>query len=277
MTPNHPPQLTGDHELGIFADYAEDAYRAAPGVCQSDLKEMLISPAHFISKLCGPKEESTDAQIIGTLTHRAILEDRHEYVIQPDDVDRRSKDGKAWFVKQTLPVIKREIVNDLAGMARSVNTHPDASAILSAKGHNEVACWARCPDTGLLLRGRADRVTTDDAGYTTIVDIKTVQRGCAGEEAFPNEIKKWNYHVQAKFYLDLFGASFFIFIAVEKEPPYAVDCHNVSPATLAIGLNKYKRALARVKECMDSGQWPAYPPGIKTIDLPAWVMRKELA
>lgn len=295
MTPNHPPQLTGDHELGIFPDYAEDAYRAAPGVCQSDLKEMEVSPAHFYHKLTSPPKPPTPDQRIGQLLHALILCDREDFVTTPAGAPKYPSKTQ-WAAKEpskeTIKTVEwwtafeklhpgkdalnAEDSDPLYAMRQAVRDHPVAASILSRPGNNEVACWRRHGPTGLLLRGRADRLTTDDQNYTVVPDLKTVQRGAGGPDDFARSIFDWGYHRQSAHYCDLFEASYFVFIVVEKEPPYAVACYNLSPKSVEIGRHRNEEDLARVKECLDSGHWPAYPPGIKTIDLPAWVMRKEL-
>jgi hypothetical protein len=126
-------------EPGIYPGIPEREYREAEGICQTDSKEVLISAAHYYARITGPRPEPTEAQKIGTLTHAAVLENKCEWVVQPDDFDGRTKAGKEWIAAQTLPVIKKELAFDLNGMRNSVLAHPVASGILKAQGNNEVA------------------------------------------------------------------------------------------------------------------------------------------
>jgi PDDEXK-like domain of unknown function (DUF3799) len=138
-----------------------------------------------------------------------------------------------------------------------------------------VCCWRSDPKTGLLLKGRSDRVTVDSQNKTVIADLKTCGRGDAREGEFSKAIFNYGYDLQAAFYMDLFGASFFCFIAIEKEMPYAIQCFNLAPEAIVVGRRKYESYLATVKKCSETGNWPAYGDELKTISLPDWVMRKE--
>lgn len=280
---------------GIVFDVPEDVYRSSPGVCQSDLKEMRISPAHYHHRITAQKEPPTPAQITGTLTHSLILCGRKDFVVLPDDAPKRPTKAQYEAKKPSEETIKamywwrnflgldagkeilsKEDADHLEAMKASVYRHPVAREILERNGRNEVACWKRHEPTGLLLRGRADRVTTDNQGYTCIPDLKTVPYGGAKESEFTRDIFKWGYHFQGAFYKDLFEASYFVFIVVEKEPPYAVACYNLSPEAVNYGRREYQAALEQVSTCAASNEWPSYSTGLNPITLPEWVLRKEM-
>jgi hypothetical protein len=182
-----------------------------------------------------------------------------------------TKDGKAW--KEANPGVVVDF--DIRLISNAVWNHDEARAILSAQGSNEVSCWKVEDDTKLLLKGRADRVTTDAAGFTVVADLKTVQRGEGDIESFAKSIFNWGYHIQAAFYQDLFGASFFVFIVIEKEPPFAVTCYSLDAESIQLGRNKYQQWLRQIAECQASGVWPGYPQGIRSIGLTEWAKKKE--
>lgn len=261
---------------GIHPNVPEAEYRAAEGVSQSDAKEMLISPAHYYARVTGPRPEPTEAQKIGTLTHAAVLENKCQWVVEPDGFGGRTKDGKAWKAQQKFPVIKPELALNLKGMRDSVLRHPVAKSILEAQGQNEVSCFKKDEETGLLLKGRADRVTVDANGYTVVADLKTVQRGEGDTASFSKAIFNWGYAFQAYWYSKLlFGATFFVFIVVEKEPPYAVACYALDNEAMAFGGRRVREVLTKIKECHDKNEWPAYGSGMTTIGLPEWALRRE--
>lgn len=262
---------------GIHFGIPMEDYRAAEGICQSDLKEVGTSPRHYLTKINADPEKPTDAQRIGQVVHSNILETKLDsFVVRPEDMDYKTKAGREWRDRQTVPILTKEEAVELGGMMAAVRNHPTARSILDAKGNNEVCCWKTHKPTGLLLKGRADRVTTDNKNLTVIADLKTCQHGGGNEEDFSRDIWRYGYDVQAAFYLDLFGASFFVFIVVEKEPPFAVSCYNLSPESIALGRHKYEGWLQTVKQCTDSGIWPAYGEGMKTIGVPEWVLRRGL-
>lgn len=263
---------------GIHFGVKMETYRKAEGVNQSSLKEMAISPGHYKSKLSEPPKESTEAMVIGTIIHSAVLEnDRSGFVVMPDDFDGRTSEGKKWKSLQTKPAIKPEISANINGMIASVKRHSMASRILFGEGNNEVSGWSVHKKTGILLKARADRLAMDSKQNTVCVDLKSTDRGGASESEFSRSILNFGYDVQCSFYMDMFQCSYFVFVCVEKLPPYAVNCFSMSQETINIGRRKYESYLDKIKQCEDSGEWPCYGEDLKTINLPDWVMRKESA
>jgi len=106
-----------------------------------------------------------------------------------------------------------------------------------------------------------------------LVDLKSTLD--ASEDSFMGSAFKYNYHQQAAFYCDVYewatgNRREFAFIAVEKEPPYAVNVFRASPSLLSRGRQAYRTALDTYAECLRDNIWPAYPPGVKQLDIPVW-------
>jgi hypothetical protein len=261
---------------GIEFDLPADEYRKRPGINISTLKSMSVSPAHYFTEMMRVADEPTEAQIIGKITHSAILEeDFDDFHVRPLDMSFATKEGKAWRdAHSDKPIIHQETAGHIAGMLNSVKSHPLASKLLRGVGNNEVSGWAMDKPTGLLLKGRADRLTQDDTGKTTIVDLKTIGYAEGDKEGFAKALATWSYHRQAAHYLDIFEASFFIFVAVEKLPPYAVACYQVDDEDIAFGRFQNLRDLRAVATCRESGEWPAYGNDIVTVKLPHWAKKK---
>lgn len=278
--------------IGVHFDYPESDYRAAPGICQSDIKECELSLLHYHTKMCGPRSESTDDQVIGTLTHALVLCGREDFVVIPDDAPKKPTKAQINAKKPSEDAIKaiawwkafsddntgkehltKAEAENIRNMRDAVLADPVAASILSRKGNNEVACWKVCPRTGLLLRGRADRLCVDDNNFTTIPDLKTVAYGGGGRKKFSKQIRDWGYHVQGAFYLDLFEATYFVFIVVEKEPPYAVSVYPLGQRSLLAGRRKYHSYLDAIKQAQETGIWPGYPQSMEPIDLPEWELK----
>jgi exodeoxyribonuclease VIII len=261
---------------GIFFGVPDHVYRAAPGEAQSDLKHIARSPAHYLTAKTAEKE-STDSQLFGTLLHLAALEpDRlaTSHVVRPDGMDFRSSAGKAWKAAQTLPIIDSDQSEGLRLAAEAIQRHSIASRFVN-ESQKEVSVFKLHEPSGLLRKGRIDCLLVDDSGFTTVADIKTTDD--ASTEGFARQIAKWGYHRQAAYYLDLVGASFFCFIAIEKVAPYAVNVLCLDAEGLAIGRATYERELAILASCRASGQWPAYSDDIETISVPRWLAMKEAA
>lgn len=263
---------------GIKFGVPAKEYHASEGVNHSNAKEMDLSPRHYLQKISEPPEEPTDAQIMGTITHSAILEnDFSGFVVKPEGMTFTTKEGKAWRDSQTKQIINREEASNIAGMVTAIKNHPLAARILFAtRGNNEVSCWATHKPTGLLTKGRADRITMDAQDRTVIIDVKTTDRGGASPAEFSRSILKWSYASQAAFYCDLFGSTYFVFCVVEKSAPFAVNCFSLAPEAIEYGRRKYQGWLAKIKACAESGKWDAYGEELTTISIPDWALKKDV-
>ncbi len=276
----------------LHFDVPMKVYREAEGEYVSALKEMEISPKHFLQKKNEAPKPPTPAQRMGTVTHSVVFEDDHSgYIVTPATFPHTKKgvttiqpwNGRAGYCKDWKAeqeeagklVLTIDDVEDLRGMVVSLKNHPMANLILwGPGGRNEVCCFKKHTWTELQLKGRTDRLTTDADSKTVVVDLKTTGRGEARKSVFAREIDYWKYHMQAAFYQDLFEASFFVFVAVEKEAPYAVSTFSLDPESIQIGRDMNDKFLAKVKECRDSGIWPAYSDNLEQISLTDWAKKK---
>lgn len=249
-----------------------DIYRSKDGISASDIKYILPpkTPAHYYAYITDQiKREETRAFLIGTLSHLAVLEpDKLEkaFVVRPDSIDLRTKDGKAW--KESVgstPILDATEATMLAGIQASVAKHPAACELL-ANSKKEVSLFATHRN-GLKLKGRIDVL-----GNGFIADVKTAEAG--DMQNFASAIFRYNYHVQAAMYCQLAGVERFTFIAVEKAPPFAVAVYELSPAALQVGMNAVNDALELIAQCQDSNHWPAYSADKQTIDLPSWAYKQ---
>jgi hypothetical protein len=82
--------------------------------------------------------------------------------------------------------------------------------------------------------------------------------------------------VQAAQYLDGFDGKFeqFCFIAQEKVPPYAAGIYWLDEASLELGRQQYRQALAGIAKCQREGTFPV-GYGEQEISLPAWAFYQE--
>lgn len=67
----------------------------------------------------------------------------------------------------------------------------------------------------------------------------------------------------------------FVFIAVEKRPPYAVGVYVLDEESVEIGRAQYRADLNRFAECVTTDSWPGYGDRIQTISVPAWHANKN--
>lgn len=173
-------------------------------------------------------------------------------------------------------VLSPEGWEQLHGMASAVHNHPAAGALLtSVPGAAEKSVYWIDPTTGVLCRCRPDWWRDDNL----IVDLKTTED--ASPEGFAKSIANWRYDVQAAYYLDGIQQATgkrpkaFVFIAVEKKPPFAVGVYVLDGETLEIGRAQYQQDLRAFSECERSGEWPGYGDKIQTINMPGWHANKN--
>ena len=236
------------------------------------------TPAHARNELLHPKPES-DAFRIGHACHAAMLEPdvfEKDYAKAPK-IDRRTIKGKAaaaeWEAKHGDQIALFPDEYDMAlAMRDAVRAHPDARGLITRAGQNELTVVWNDEATGLLCKGRIDRLTTLDA-WTVIADLKTARE--IGEREWAKAYANFGYHWQAAFYLDGLNALAprerrFLNIAVEKTPPYCVIVYEPDDSVVEEGRAQYRRALDLYAECQKTGEWPGYEPGIYAFDIPKW-------
>jgi exodeoxyribonuclease VIII len=152
-------------------------------------------------------------------------------------------------------------------MTKSVMAHPTASALLK-KNHNELSFFAEIE--GVKVRCRPDIIREGKI----IADLKTTDD--ASVKGFQRSVANFNYHRQAGFYCDIIsqvtGEKYdtFTFIAVEKQPPYAVQVFVLDEESINKGREEYKLGIAKYRECLLTNSWPAYENVAVPLTLPGW-------
>jgi hypothetical protein len=111
-----------------------------------------------------------------------------------------------------------------------------------------------------------------------ITDLKSTQD--ASPDGFGYDVFKYAYYQQAGFYcmghevLTGDDPCFAIF-AIEKEEPYVHTSFELGMKTIEAGKNAARKALAKYKECKESGVWPMYSDKVLMLDMPAWAIQKN--
>lgn len=270
---------------GVF-DMPFDDYRAAHGINQSSLKKLARSPAHLKWSLEHP-EPSTPDQVIGNVFDTAIFDQsafdtQSTFHVRPSHYESEKEGRKLWHngakfckdwnsCRQDKPIISQSDFSAVSLMRDSVFKHP--AAALALKEGKGASLFCEDANTGLQLKCRPDWMSGN-----TILDLKSCQD--ASEAGFQRTIAQFGYDVQSAFYLDVaavlgLGIEHFCFIAVEKDPPYAVGVWELRPDSIEYGRSKYRRYLARYLECVVADKWPAYSPNIEFISLPKWAISQE--
>jgi exodeoxyribonuclease VIII len=252
-------------------------YHRHPAVGKSHLDAIARSPLHYWARYIDPSRvepEPTAAMQLGTAFHTRILEPElfaKEYALAPA-ADRRTKDGKAAWADAAAngaTLLSAADWDMLLGMDGSVRRHVGASRLLARAGAAETTHMWVDADTGIECKCRPDYLTDD--GW--VIDLKTTED--ASPRGFAKSVATFRYHVQAAWYLDGVRATGhdpkgFVFIAVEKKPPYAVAVYSLDYEALGAGASEARRCLQRIAECRESDSWPGYDDAVQLLSLPAW-------
>jgi hypothetical protein len=221
--------------------------------------------------------------VIGSAVHTSVLEiDKWDatYAVTPAGINRRTNAGKAeWDVFTTAAgtrtVISREDADLVGKITEGVFKHPAASSLLGLPGKAESSLFWTDAETGLECKCRPDYLLNDGS---TIVDLKTTESASPAD--FMQSIAKWRYHVQAAWYLHGVEQATgkrpeqFVFLCVEKRPPFACAVYVAAPEMVQIGWDTARANLNRLAECMAADAWPGYSDQVELINLPAWMRPK---
>lgn len=284
-------------EPGVHHGVPEAEYHAAPGLSSTGARALLDSPARYRWQLDHPQQrETTEAQDLGTVTHTLALGAGALPAVAPaehvTDAGKLStkKASLAWAEEQrTAGLIPISPANLAAAeaMAKALREHPTAGPLLARPGRAEVSLAARCPDTGVLCRGRVDwwPEPLHDGARQQLVDLKTARS--ADPAAFARSVADYGYDIQDVWYEDLvmwLGAHGgrqprFVFVTVEKTAPYFVSVSTLDAETLADARRAALAARQLLVACEVSGVWPGYPDEPVQLDMPGWLpyQRAELA
>jgi hypothetical protein len=265
-------------------DALENAeYHRHHAVSKSHLDQVARSPLHYWARYVDPNRiepQPTPAMRLGTAVHTLTLEQDtwdSRYITAPA-LDRRTKEGKARWAEFEAEAGGRELISAedravVSRMAEAVWTHPAAALLLKQLPGKAETTWMWIDDaTNLDCKCRPDWLTDD---RSLIIDLKTTED--ASPAGFRKSIGNWRYHVQASWYLDGIERTTgtrpdqFIFICVEKKPPYAVAVYAADAEMIALGAQTAARDLEVLATCKAAGSWPGYSEQIEMISLPAWM------
>ncbi|MBQ9563959.1 MAG: PD-(D/E)XK nuclease-like domain-containing protein, partial [Synergistaceae bacterium] len=241
------------------------------------------SPLHYRTSKLTPSEE-TDCMRLGTATHCAILEpERFAEIYAPaPEGDKRSKAVKeAWAEIEAsgrIPLSHNDF-EAIEGMKRSIMEHPLAGRWLTGGTAELSGYWLQHVhdgslnlDADILCKCRMDYVKELGSQYV-IIDLKTTK---SAEPRYFGKAAYWDYqyHISAAHYLTgmekLRGvrAQGFIFVTVEKTPPYAVNVFEASEEFIRAGVEVNRELYTLFASCQSSGNWPGYPVETKKLLLP---------
>ena len=178
----------------------------------------------------------------------------NRYSVSPK-FDKRTKQGKedyAEFIKNNMfkTVISEQEYNLIELMSAKIMRDSDSKTLLSKGEKEHIIAWNN-EEYDINCKGMLD-VYRKDVGI--IVDLKTTQD--SSYNAFSSSVRKFKYYKQAAYYLDAVRASEFFIVAIEKNPPFAINIIQIGDDLLDKGREMYNRELEIYKYCTDNNYWP---------------------
>lgn len=288
-TPNAPtvfPSLG----VGLHYNVPASVYHSDPaetpslssGVARTMAEQ---SPAHaFLEhvRLGGHKIEPTAEMILGGYVHGLLAGDTSDYAVGNFD-NYTTKAAREWRDATTesgkVPILEKTV--DRAHLIEKALRAKAALGLTTdpfTTGKPEVtAIWQ---DEGFWFRARYDRLILDPTFFGDVWDWKTTSS--VTPDAITRAIIDHGYHVQAAHYLwglrklapQFAGRLTFTLVFVETEAPFAVRRVPICESFLQLGDMILRRAVARWKECMTSGQWPDDSGESLMLTPPAWYAAK---
>lgn len=220
---------------------------------------------------------------IGRAAHRVVLGAGADYAVYPDDIlgangAVSTKAAKEWDAEQRengITPIKREQEDALRAMESQVHQALEINRIYISPDDSERVALAEIG--GVWCRAMIDNAPPDPKA--PLYDFKTCEN--ADPSACERAVMNYGYDFQAAHYLEVWEAATgerrpFRFIFQEKSAPHAVTIIELSPDTLAMARKRTARAREIWRNCVRSGHWPSYPPGVHVVDLPAFYQEKWL-
>src|SRR4030095_2434852 len=257
-------------------DIPAERYMNAEG-CSASMLDILAesTPLHLRWWLKTQKNPDTTALRFGVLCHYAILQGdlyKDSFHVRPEGLKRTTKDGKQWKEDHAdKPQISFEDALHISGMVEAVRHHKFAARLLhNGAPEQSLFCY---DELGTLRKSRLDSLTVGNA----LADIQTCIS--ASMEDFERVIARRRYHVRAAFYLDNcnlmnLDKSFYFFICVEKQPPYAVRCLQLHGDVIEFGKKVYQADLQIYRNCLESDEWPGWGDSYEEVALPQWQMKQ---
>jgi hypothetical protein len=250
-------------------------YHARPELGGTALKLLHKSAAHYAAQFIdGYGRAVTEALRVGTYTHCATLEHQRwlaEYVrgVEGDGRTTAVKEARRAQAASGKEVVLPDEYDTATNCAAAVRRHKAASFLLRDVDAVELSVFWEDDITGAPCRARFDATRSG-----VICELKTCAD--ASEEAFGKAVINFGYDIAAAHYWSGYEAAFgkepsaYVWICVEKEPPYAVATYAATEPMIALGRRKRTTALDRYCDAKATGIWAGYPDRIIELSPPAW-------
>lgn len=218
----------------------------------------------------------TDAFRLGRAGHTAVLEPERfdrDYAVCKVRRDERTAAYQQFLADNAGKTVLTIAQYDAAWrVAKAVDRHPVAGALLREAGESELVVRWTHTRTGIPCKARLDRLSAN------LIDLKLTRD--ITPALFSHSAARYGYAFQLAFYRDgvitaLQRTPPTKIIAIQNTEPNDVAVYNLPPETLALGNQQVERAMDRLAECTVSEEWPGAFADEVDLHLPAWVTAEE--
>ena len=253
--------VQGQQPDGFVENMPYEEYAAVKAINFSQLRPMMRSPLAYRWAMDNPEPE-TDAQKIGTVVHRMILEPNNlgELAVWGNLEDQKVRHGKVWnafreenagrtiltqsekeYVVQTTVAVRRNLL---------------ARKYLAEDGPTEVSMFWHDAN-GVAFKGRIDKLIPSKHIMVNLKTTRSCQPWQFGAQAY-----KLGYYMHEALYWDgykiLTGRSAKQkIVAFESRPPYEGAVYRITPDVRLQGLQDLEVLLAKLARCEKLNHWPA--------------------
>ena len=261
----------------------EQEYRQHPAISRSELFKISESPEKFKYYQENP-EEPTPALIFGQLFHAMALQPEtvsERYAVAPN-VDRRTKAGKEAFAEfqkeaENKTIVTADMYQQATEMCEALNKNEFVQKLL--KGEKEKPLFWTDDLTGEPCKCRVD-VLTEIGDNLIAVDLKSTDN--AETEVFMRSAIKYGYDLQSGMYskgveINTGRKPLFVFIAIEKKPPYAINILQADELLIRRGYDLFREYIGILHDCKQTGNFYGYLGKynqINNLALPAWLAKE---
>lgn len=272
---------------GIVIETNAEYHGYREAISKSRLANMSVCPAYF--KWCedNPQEPSED-MVLGSAFHKIVLEPEtfyDEFAVMPN-VDGRTTQGKRLKkqfeeTKGNKQVITQDQLETICGMRDSIMSNPYARKLIN--GNIEQSMYFTDDLTKVECKCRPD-VWRKVSDRVVITDLKSAKSVMPND--FMRDCVKYHYDLQTAMYRE--GASKvlgvpkdnidFVFIAVEKKPPYLLNIMQADTYVIQKGEADFREYIGTYAECKEKNVWYGLNGAngiINTLSLPDYLIKKE--
>lgn len=259
-------------------DIENEDYHNSEGLSRSALLTFKKSPLHYWNSYKNKKhtkEGDSQALVIGNAVHTYILQKEkfNDYYLISNKPDQRTSKGKeewAHIKNQSNGkiILSEDIFQEVEKLGNSFLSHDLAKKFLEGAKIEKSIFWKDL-NTNILCKARPDIWLPN-----IMADIKTTND--ASPRSFQRDIIKYGYHIQAAMVQDgIYHVTnkmieTFVFIAIEKEDPYAIGIYELDKDSIDKGREEYRYLLEEYRPYQENEIqiWPSYKPTV--ISLPAY-------